>query len=102
MQFSRRGPRSAPHQWDHDAPRQEQSVQHTANIGCLVAATIALLSSSANAEAEDQLKIVIDQRGPWNLAAPELGQQAGIFTKHGIILDLKYSEADKEAVVAHN
>ena len=43
--------------------------------------------------------VVIDQRGPWNLAAPELGQQAGIFTKHGIILDLKYSEADKEAVV---
>jgi len=77
-------------------------VQHTANIGCLVAATIALLSSTANAAAEDQLKIVIDQRGPWNLAAPELGQQAGIFTKHGIILDLKYSEADKEAVVAHN
>ena len=55
-------------------------MQHMANIGCLVAATIALLlSTTANAAAEDQLKIVIDQRGPWDLAAPELGQQAGIF-----------------------
>jgi NitT/TauT family transport system substrate-binding protein len=77
-------------------------VQHIANIGCLVAATIALLGTTANAAAEDHLKIVIDQRGPWNLAAPELGQQAGIFKKHGIILDLTYSEAEKEAVVTHS
>jgi NitT/TauT family transport system substrate-binding protein len=84
----------------HESP--EQSVQHMANIGCLVAATIALLGSTANAAAEDQLKIVIDQRGAWDLAAPELGQQAGIFKKHGIILDLNYSEAAREAVVAHN
>jgi NitT/TauT family transport system substrate-binding protein len=84
----------------HESP--EHSVQHMANIGCLVAATIALLGSTANAAAEDQLKIVIDQRGAWDLAAPELGQQAGIFKKHGIILDLNYSEAAREAVVAHN
>ena len=77
-------------------------MQRMANIGCLVAATIALLGNTANAATEDQLKIVIDERGPWDLAAPELGQQAGIFKKHGIILDLTYSEAEKEAVVAHN
>ena len=76
-------------------------MQHMANIGCLVAATIALFGSTANAAAEDQLKIVIDERGPWNLAAPELGQQAGIFKKHGIILDLTYSEAEREAVLDH-
>jgi ABC-type nitrate/sulfonate/bicarbonate transport system substrate-binding protein len=77
-------------------------VQRMANIGYLVAATIAFLGNTANAATEDQLKIVIDQRGPWDLAAPELGQQAGIFKKHGIVLDLTYSEAEKEAVIAGN
>ncbi len=77
-------------------------MQRLANICCLVAATLALLGSTANAATEDQLKIVVDQRGPWDLAPPELGQQAGIFKKHGITLDLTYSEAAKEAVVAHN
>ena len=77
-------------------------MQRMANTCCLAAATLALLGSAANAATEDQLKIVVDQRGPWDLAPPELGQQAGIFKKHGITLDLTYSEAAKEAVVANN
>ena len=42
------------------------------------------------------MKVAVDQRGAWETAAPELGQRAGIFKKHGITLDLTYPRAESE------
>jgi ABC-type nitrate/sulfonate/bicarbonate transport system substrate-binding protein len=62
----------------------------------IIAAVV--LTSMPKASAEDVLKIAGAQHGVWESAAPELGQQAGIFKKHGIVLDLRYHEDVKEII----
>ncbi len=42
--------------------------------------------------ADDDLKVAIGQRGNWENAACEIGQNAGLFKKHGVTLDLLYTE----------
>jgi len=39
------------------------------------------------AAAEDSFKVAIGQINNWENQAPTLGQDAGIFKKHGIVLD---------------
>jgi NitT/TauT family transport system substrate-binding protein len=57
----------------------------------VVAAVLALAALIPTASAQDSLKVAAPHRGAWETAAPELGQQAGIFKKHGISLDLLYT-----------
>ena len=67
---------------------------HVRNVNFIVgvAAIVAALSAvTPAASAADLLKLASAQRGAWEAAAPELGQSAGIFTKHGITLDLVYT-----------
>jgi NitT/TauT family transport system substrate-binding protein len=62
-------------------------------VNCIVGITAmvaALSAGTPEASAEDMLKLAVAQRGAWESAAPELGQSAGIFKKHGIALDLLY------------
>src|SRR5215467_11412489 len=40
-----------------------------------------------SASAEDQLKMAIGQINNWENQAPTLGQDAGIFKKHGLVLE---------------
>ncbi|HYZ44262.1 MAG TPA: ABC transporter substrate-binding protein, partial [Xanthobacteraceae bacterium] len=58
------------------------------SISCGVAVIVALSAVTMQASAADLLRLSAAQRGAWESAAPELGQSAGIFTKHGITLDL--------------
>jgi NitT/TauT family transport system substrate-binding protein len=44
------------------------------------------------ARAEETLKLAIGQRGNWEESPCELGQSAGIFKKHGLVLDILYTE----------
>jgi NitT/TauT family transport system substrate-binding protein len=71
-------------------------MRHMTIWSCVVAAAAAVLAVTSKASAEDSLKVAIAPRGAWETAAPELGQQAGIFKKHGIVLDLTYSPVDDE------
>jgi len=70
-------------------------------------ATLVRLSAAAllatlchSALAEDTLKLAIGQRGNWENAAPELGQKAGIFKKHGLVLELLYTQGAGETLQA--
>src|SRR5215510_12748197 len=58
-----------------------------------ILAGITLLASLGSAAADDTLRVAISQRGAWEVAAAELGQQAGIFKKHGLTLEIVYPEA---------
>jgi NitT/TauT family transport system substrate-binding protein len=49
------------------------------------------------AAAQDLLRIAATQRGTWDSAVPELGQRAGIFRKHGLTLDILYTQGGAEA-----
>lgn len=62
----------------------------------LVAAGLAALSSAARAD--DTLKIAIGQRGGWEQCVSELGQNKGIFKKHGLTLDLLYTQGSAETL----
>jgi len=52
----------------------------------LLAAAIALAVSGASAQ--ETFKVAIGQLGLWAVDAPRLGQRAGIFKKHGLVLDI--------------
>ena len=52
-----------------------------------LAAALSLLTPGL-AAADDNLKIAIGQRGGWEQCVSELGQNAGIFKKHGLNLEI--------------
>ena len=56
----------------------------------LAAAATALLA--AQAHAQDVLKLAIGQRGVWENSTSELGQDAGFFARHGLKLEILYTE----------
>ncbi|HEY7662461.1 MAG TPA: ABC transporter substrate-binding protein [Xanthobacteraceae bacterium] len=68
-------------------------------LSSMVVATATVLALTTTAPAEDLLKVAVAKRGVWQTAAPELGQRAGIFKKHGIALDLSYPENEDDTEV---
>ena len=67
------------------------------------AAAIGALLAQTAAHAEDSLKLTVGQRGNWATSVAEIGQRAGIFKKHGLALELLYTQGSGEtqqAVIA--
>lgn len=60
----------------------------------MAAATLALTTSAAFAE--DTLKLAVGQRGLWDTSISEVGQRAGIFKKHGLTLEILYTQGAGE------
>ena len=56
-------------------------------IGMLRQLTAAILLGCLPAGAQDALKIAVGQRGGWEQCVSELGQNAGFFKKHGLVLE---------------
>ena len=54
-------------------------------LACALALAAPLAVSTA--QAQDQLKVAIGQINNWENQAPTLGQDAGIFKKHGLVLE---------------
>jgi NitT/TauT family transport system substrate-binding protein len=54
----------------------------------------AVLTSSAFAQ--DTLKLAVGQRGLWDTSISDVGQRAGIFKKHGLTLELLYTQGAGE------
>jgi NitT/TauT family transport system substrate-binding protein len=63
----------------------------------LCAALFAAMSIS-QAAAQDTLKLAIGQRGNWDTAIAHVGEKAGIFKKHGILLDMTYTSGSGETL----
>src|SRR5262245_4577516 len=64
-------------------------------LGCMLAVAGLLVGMHA-ASAQDTLKLAIGQRGNWDTSVSELGQRAGIFKKHGLVLELLYTQGGGE------
>jgi len=64
----------------------------------LVSAFAAVLTAVAAvpAAAQDTLKLATGQRGNWDTSIGEVGQRAGIFKKHGIVLEILYTQGAGE------
>ena len=70
----------------------------TARLGLVAAAVVA-----GSACAEDTLKLAVGQRGLWDTSISEVGQRGGIFKKHGLTLEILYTQGSGEtqqAVIA--
>ena len=52
--------------------------------------------SAGTASAQDTLKLAIGQRGNWDTSVSEVGQRAGIFKKHGLVLEIVYTQGAGE------
>ena len=61
------------------------------------AAMLAATSIFSNAaSAEDTVKLAIGQRGNWDTSVSEVGQRAGIFKKHGLVLEILWTQGAGE------
>jgi NitT/TauT family transport system substrate-binding protein len=66
-----------------------------------LAALGALISAAPlPARSEDVLKVAIPQRGAWDSGVAELGQRGGIFKKHGLTLEVLFTQGGPESVQA--
>jgi len=68
-------------------------------IAAAVLAITTLLSVSA-VHAADKLKLAIGQRGIWHGAPADLGMRAGIFPKHGLELEILYTDGAGQTMQA--
>src|ERR1700750_1664545 len=62
----------------------------------VVVACLALIVCTRAAYADDTLKIAVGARGVGETFVAELGQNAGIFKKHGLVLDILYTQGGGE------
>jgi NitT/TauT family transport system substrate-binding protein len=60
-----------------------------------VLAALTFCAASA-ASAQDKVKLAIGQRGNWDTSVSEIGQRAGIFKKHGLELEIVYTQGAGE------
>ena len=67
--------------------------------GLLIAAALALNATVA-AQAQDVLKLAVGAAHNWENQPAALGQKAGIFKKHGLVLDLLFTQGSGETMQA--
>jgi NitT/TauT family transport system substrate-binding protein len=61
-----------------------------------LACAIVLTLLGGAASAQDTLKLAVGQRGNWDTSVSEIGQRAGIFKKHGLTLEIVYTQGAGE------
>jgi NitT/TauT family transport system substrate-binding protein len=67
-------------------------------VFALAFAAAALLAATLPASADDNVKVTIGQRGNWDTAIAHLGSKAGIFKKHGLVMELLYTSGSGETL----
>src|SRR5712691_12955766 len=67
----------------------------------LALVALALVSGGdGTASAQETLKVAVPQRGAWDAGIAELGRRGGIFKKHGLDLEILYTQAGPESIQA--
>ena len=59
--------------------------------------------TATNAWADDTVKLAVGQRGNWDTSISEIGQRVGLFKKHGLVLEIVYTQGageTQQAVIA--
>src|SRR3984893_3272225 len=90
----------------HRSCQLAMSEKKSMNVRATILAALAVATLlPAAARAQDSLKLAVGQRGNWATSVAEIGQRAGIFRKHGLTLDLLYTQGSGEtqqAVIAES
>jgi NitT/TauT family transport system substrate-binding protein len=69
----------------------------------LALAIVATTATTSTATAQDTLRVAVGQRGLWDTSISEVGQRGGIFKKHGLALEILWTQGSGEtqqAVIA--
>jgi len=70
------------------------------SLGALLLALASMSGAVERAGAQDVLKVAVPQRGAWDAGLAELGRRGGIFKKHGLELEILYTQAGPESIQA--
>jgi NitT/TauT family transport system substrate-binding protein len=73
-------------------------ISNTIRLAWALGAALALTTSTAFAQ--DTIKLAVGQRGNWDTSISELGTRGGIFKKHGLTLELLYTQGSAETTQA--
>jgi NitT/TauT family transport system substrate-binding protein len=65
-------------------------------LACCALATLVVVVTSSPTYALDTLKVAAGQRGNWDTSIAEVGQRLGIFKKHGIELEILWTQGGGE------
>ena len=68
--------------------------------GMLRVVLAALVLTPAAAAAEDTLKLAVGAPNNWDSGISDVGQRAGIFKKHGLVLEMLYTQGGGETMQA--
>src|SRR5258707_15341243 len=66
----------------------------------LLIGAVLTVGAPVAAQAEDPLKLAVGAPHNWENQPAALGQQAGIFKKHGLVLDLLFTQGSGETMQA--
>jgi NitT/TauT family transport system substrate-binding protein len=69
----------------------------------LWAGVLMVALTATGAWADDTVKLAIGQRGNWDTSVSEVGQRVGLFKKHGLVLEIVYTQGageTQQAVIA--
>ena len=85
-----------------DQPEFEVAIggDHMNRVSALLVAMIALVGACVGASAQDKLKVALPQKGAWDAGLTELGYRGGIFKKHGLDVEILYTQAGPESIQA--
>lgn len=64
-------------------------------VGAVAFASL-VSASAVTAQAQETLKLAVGQRGNWDTSVSEVGNQLGLFKKHGISLEILYTQGGGE------
>jgi NitT/TauT family transport system substrate-binding protein len=62
----------------------------------LAVLAVGLMPGTVTLAAQETLKLAVGQRGNWDTSLSELGQRAGIFKRHGLTLEIVYTQGGGE------
>src|SRR5262245_15723539 len=82
-----------------ESPMRWRELFRFAGFGAALMHGATLLCAS-QAQADDTLKVAIGQINNWDNQVPQLGQRAGIFRKHGIVLETVSTQGAGETIQA--
>jgi NitT/TauT family transport system substrate-binding protein len=66
----------------------------------VIAALLAMAATASHAEPTEVLKLAVGAPNNWDTCIPDVGQRAGIFAKHGLKLEILYTQGGGETMQA--
>lgn len=72
----------------------------TERLVAALGALVMIVGAGGAAWSQETLKVAVPQRGAWDAGLADLGQRGGIFKKHGLNLEILYTQAGPESIQA--